>query len=91
MTTQPATTTTRLTDEAIELWPDDRVMVFDNRLWKNDFDTPLSVTLQPATILRRYGMVSALGWNYPDLVDVRFDHDGRESRCHFTDYIRQKI
>lgn len=27
-------------------------------------------------------------WAYPDVVDVRFEHDGRESNGHFTDGIR---
>jgi hypothetical protein len=30
----------------------------------------------------RYGEPKV--WLYPDLVDVRFDHDGRESHGHFT-------
>ena len=72
-----------------DIWPDDRVMVFDNLLFKNDRTTPLSVTMQPATVLRRYGYESPMFGKYPDLIDVRFDHDGRESKGHFTERIRK--
>mgnify|MGYP001583865679 CR=1 FL=1 len=71
------------------IWPGDRVLVFDHRLFKDDVSTPLSMTMQPATVLRRYGekkpSYEGLGpWLYPDLIDVVFDHDGRESHAHFT-------
>lgn len=62
--------------------PLDRVMVFDHRLFKNDRDTPISVTVKPATVLRVYRTAD----RYDELVmDVRFDHDGRESKGHFVD------
>ena len=38
-----------------EFIPGDRILVFDHRLFKDDVSTPLSVTMQPATIVRRYG------------------------------------
>ncbi len=83
------------------IFPGARVKVFDSSLFKDDISTPLSMTMQPATVLRRYGMKSishanvSYGdygevygkpdvWLYPDLVDVRFDYDGRESKGHFT-------
>lgn len=68
------------------IYPGDRVKLFDHRLFKNDRTTPLSVTVQPATVLRRYGYKSQMFGEYPDLIDVRFDHDGRESCGHFTEY-----
>ena len=72
-----------------EIWPGMRVKVFDHRLFKDDVSTPLSLTMQPAIIIRRYGEVKpgyeGLGpWYYPDLIDVVFDRDGKESRAHFT-------
>lgn len=69
------------------IMPGDRVMVFDRRLFKNDRATPLSVTVKPATVVRRYGKRSPFNqeWVYPDLVDVLFDHrPGEESCGHFT-------
>lgn len=61
-----------------------RVMVFDHRLFVDDRSTPLTVTMQPATVTCRYGFESRFG-RYPDCIDVVFDHDGQESRGHFTD------
>ena len=85
----------------MEILPESRVMVFDNRLYINDAITPLSVTMKPATVVCRYGIHSDVMckhaeedgrphrgkdccWNYPDLIDVIFDHDGRLSKGHFT-------
>lgn len=73
-----------------DIMPDDRVIVFDNRLYVNDIVTPLSVTLQPATVIRRYGYKGPFG-TYPDVVDVRFDHDGRESRACFTEFVKPMV
>lgn len=71
--------------------PGSRVLVYDARDFKNDRDTPVSMLMRPATVLRRYGYTSPLGLGrYPDVVDVRFDHDGRESRRHFTHLVRQQ-
>jgi len=75
-----------------DILPGDRVLVFDYLLYKDDVKTPLSFTLRPATVVRRYGELATrypisemtLG-PYPDLVDVRFDHRDRISRGHFTD------
>jgi hypothetical protein len=67
-----------------ELMPGDRVFVFDHRLFKDDSSTPLSMTMKPATIIRRYGERKS-GIIYEDLVDVLFDHrSGIESKAHFT-------
>lgn len=72
-----------------EIMPGDVVVVFDPRLYVDDRKTPASVTMQPATVLRRYGFRSPeYGWIYPDVIDVRFHHDNRESRAHFTNYAR---
>jgi hypothetical protein len=68
--------------------PGDRVLCFDNRLYVDDRRTPPSVTIKPATVVQRYGRRSEhFGWTDGDLVDVRFDHDGRISRGHFTDSV----
>lgn len=61
--------------------PGDKVSVFDPRLFVDDIKTPLSLTMQPATVLCLYRTND--GWR--DLVmDVRFDRDGYESVCHFA-------
>lgn len=68
--------------------PGDRVLVYDALLFVDDETAPLSVTMRPATVLRRYGCRSKDGrMNYPDVVDVHFDHRG-ESRAHFTCGVR---
>lgn len=67
-------------------YPGTRLMVFNHRVYKNDKDTPLSVTVQPATVLRWYGKINKYGI-YPSLVDVKFDSDERESKAHFADEI----
>jgi hypothetical protein len=75
----------------LPIMPGDRVQAFDWTLFKNDHDTPLSVTMKPATVVRRYGRLPTRlsPWNYPDLVDVVFDHrPERESQGHFTDCVR---
>lgn len=74
----------------VSVWPmpGDVVFVFDTRLYRNDKKTPPSHTIRRAVVLRRYGKRSEhFGWTDGDLIDVRFDHDGRESRGHFTDAI----
>ena len=38
-----------------DLMPGDRIFVFDNFLYKDDIQTPLSFTMRSATIVRRYG------------------------------------
>lgn len=50
----------------------DRVKAFDHLLYKNDNDTPLSVTMCPATVVACYEGV----WTYAGrvIVDVVFDH-----------------
>lgn len=77
----------------LDYLPGTRVLVFDARLYTNDTDTPVSRTMQPATVLRWYGTVRCaitkdltLG-PYSSLIDVRFDRDGKESRAHFTDHV----
>lgn len=77
------------------IMPGSRVKVFDNRLFKNDVDTPLSVTMKEATVIQRYGSLAihypsgTLG-PYPDLIDVRFDHRPETiSKGHFTDFAKE--
>lgn len=75
-----------------ELFPGDKVMVFDSRLYVDDVITPLSVTMKPATIVSRYGRLKEhyktcdyVSGPYPDLIDVVFDHrPGCISKGHFT-------
>lgn len=81
------------------IMPGDRVRVFCSRLYVNDIVTPISMTMQPATVVCRYGKKSIYHmncvheynvctpdvWNYPDLVDVIFDmFPNMVSRGHFT-------
>jgi hypothetical protein len=74
-----------------ELMPGDRVLVFDPQLYVDDRKTPLSITMKPATVVRRYGRRSETYQGvHPDLVDVLFDHrPERESRAHFTNGVRR--
>lgn len=73
--------------------PGSRVLVFDSGLYQDDVSTPLSITMKPATVVCRYGVSAehthGLG-NYPDLVDVKFDHKPMfVSRGHFTDGVEE--
>ncbi len=76
----------------MEIMPGMKVLVFDWSLYKDDVTTPLSITMKPATVIRRYGMkypaIPRIDWpemDYSDLVDVIFDHrPERESKAHFT-------
>ena len=83
-------------NDYMTLMPGDRVMVFDPRLYIDDFKTPLSVTVKPATVIARYGkkinsnFTGNKDWIYPDLVDVQFDHRPNEvSKGHFTDGVKR--
>lgn len=71
-----------------DYFPGTRVIVFDYTLYKDDVSTPLSVTRKTATVTRWYGKKTRYG-EYSSLIDVIFDHDGRESKSHFanTTYI----
>jgi hypothetical protein len=78
-----------------EIMPGDRVSVFDPQLYVDDKKTPLSVTVRPATVVRRYGKKvfypssMTKPWLYLDLVDVEFDHRlGDVSKGHFTSGVR---
>lgn len=58
-----------------------RVKVFDPRLFKNDKDTPTSITMQPARVVDE--RIDDLGRK---LWDVEFDYrPGEVSRGHFAD------
>lgn len=71
--------------------PGDRLIVFDSRLFINDVETPLSVTMQPCTVTRgNYSRKSWFGYMDYDLIDVRFDHDGRESLAHFANFFERE-
>ena len=68
-----------------EILPETRILLFDSSLFINDIITPLKITLKPATVIRRYGYKSKYFGNYPDLIDVIFDHKPNKiSKAHFT-------
>ena len=51
--------------------PGDRVKVFDALLFKDDVTTPLSMTMQPATVVRgNYSRADG-----EEMIDVQFDRD----------------
>lgn len=78
------------------LMPGDRVIVFDNLLYRNDLITPPTYTHRSATIIKRYGQradfypISKLWLGpYPDMIDVVFDHrPDRISHGHFTKWVK---
>jgi hypothetical protein len=92
----PTTHESHCSNSDLLVMPGDRVLVFDPRLFKNDVDTPLSMTMRPATIIRRYGRLQKrysedleLG-PYADVVDVVFDHrNEKPSESHFTSGIQK--
>ena len=59
------------------------VIVFDPKLWGGRDQGDNSQFWKPATLLRQYK--DEYGRT---LIDVRFAHDGRESRGHFLDGIK---
>lgn len=59
-----------------------RVTVFDHRLYVDDVKTPLSVTMQPGTVVRVYRQKGS------DLVDIKFDRDGMVSKGHYADGVK---
>lgn len=66
------------------------VMVFDPRLWEeNGGDSKTDSFFREATILKIYEenlSPSRLTWQHPQvLADIKFCHDGRISKGHFTD------
>jgi hypothetical protein len=67
-------------------WPGTRVKAFNARIFRDDVSTPLSQTMQPATVVAWYGRWSWLrAWRYESLVDLLFDGEHRVSHGHFTD------
>lgn len=44
-----------MSNDPRNIMPGDRVRVFNSRVYKDDKSTPLSVTMQLATVLCRYG------------------------------------
>lgn len=79
-----------MNNDSRNIYVNDRVLVFDHRLFIDDIKTPLSFTMRPATVTCRYGYKSIHDYSeyddygrkyesiqthiYPDLVDVVFDH-----------------
>ena len=58
-----------------------RIKVFDYRLFENDKETPLSITMQSATVLRCYRRKG----DGEEVVDVEFDYrPGEISEGHFV-------
>jgi len=75
-------------------YPGTELVVFDPSLYVDDIKTPLSITLQRATVVCWYGQRAnkLLGdYVYPSLIDVRLRRNGKISRGHFTDCIREVI
>jgi len=74
--------------------PGSRVTIFDPLLFKDDLSTPPSITIKPATVVRRYGFRSIHNPEriYPDCIDVVFDHrPGKVSHGHFVEAARRLI
>lgn len=75
-----------------EIYPGTRVRVYFNRGFIDDRTTPCRMLMKPATVVQRYGRKSAYlpisempPREYPDLVDVVFDHEPDCVSCgHFT-------
>jgi len=71
-------------------FPGTRVLAFDNRLFKNDITTPLSMTMREATVVKWYGQLEeqyidfTLG-PYESLVDLIFDGETKICKSKFTD------
>lgn len=69
-------------------YPGTRVKVFNTRVYRDDVTTPLSMTMQPATVIAWYGRRSwHEEWIYPSMIDVQFDSDPRVSHGHFTEFV----
>lgn len=69
------------------IMPGSRVKAFDSSLFKNDIETPVSVTMKLGTVVCRYGYrhEEPNRGVYDDLVDVKFDHRPKQiSHGHFT-------
>ena len=64
----------------IDLKIGDKVMVFDHRIYIDDKITPKEMTFKSANVLKIYKTDKY----DEDVVDVRFDYDGRISRAHFV-------
>lgn len=58
-----------------------RVKVFDPSLYINDTVTPLSVTMQPATVVDEPYWEG--GEYNRQLIDVVYDYNGKRSNAHF--------
>lgn len=69
----------------MKYFPGTRLLVFDSSLFKDDIQTPSSITMKPATVVCWYGYKSERFGIYPNLVDVLFDHrPERISHGHFV-------
>ena len=78
-----------LTPEQNAIMPGNRVLCFDPSLFKDDKKTPLTKTVKPGTVVKRYGTYNKFNHgNYPDLCDIKFDHKENISKGHFTDGLR---
>lgn len=71
-----------------EFFPGTRAVVFDPRLYRDDWSTPLSRTMRPATVICWYGYRSKHCGLYPSIIDVLFDGDVEPSRGHLTEFLR---
>ena len=67
--------------------PGDRVKVFDMLLFVDDVTTPLSLTMQPATVIHGNYTDPKRRGDDEEMIDVRFDREDRrikESHGHFA-------
>ena len=78
----------------LNIMPGDILIMWDKSLYIDDKKTPYKTILREALVLKRYGTLKT---NYPitfgpykDLIDVKFLHNGRVSRGHFTNYLNFK-
>lgn len=69
-----------------EYWPGTRVIVFNARIYKDDKKTPLSMTMQKATVIKWYGQKTIYG-QYSNLIAVQFDGEATVSNGHFADHV----
>lgn len=56
-----------------DFFPGTRVLVVDGLRFKNDTETPWRALLEPATVVKWYGLIDSTCGRYEELVDVKLD------------------
>lgn len=73
----------------VTYFPGTRVLVFDSRLYVDDRKTPITKTLNMATVLCWYCPAFPQYGGYENLIDVEFDHrPGQTSHAHIATAVR---